>query len=205
MTKPRDPDLIRRELIEAALASYTTGGTFSLREVAGLAGVNHAQIKHMFGGKDGLKRAMLEHIGEDLLAGIRAKQPASVEALFEAAATTQLEDGGRFARALARHFLESPDAVAQERFPVVSELMATLEQLPEADRPRAKLILAERLALALGWALFAPWIRKATQLEEGLAQELESRIATAPDDGAPNDTAPDDTISEEQAPGKGAR
>lgn len=180
MTKPRDPDVIRRELLEAAIESYTTGGPFSVRDVAGRAGVNHAQIQHLFGGKDGLKRAMLEHLGRDLLDRIRAAEPTNVDELVAAAAETQLKDGGQFARALARHLLESPDAVAQDQFPVVGEALAVIATYPDAQQRRLTRILAERIALALGWSLFAPWIRKAMHLEDELAAELEGRIGEMP-------------------------
>jgi AcrR family transcriptional regulator len=180
MTKHRDKELIRRDLLEAAIESYTQGGTFSVRDIAGRAGVNHAQIQHLFGGKDGLTKAMFEHMGRSLLDRILTHDEESTEDMLKTAARVHLEDNGQFARALARHLIESPDAVAQDTFPVVTEALAKLSQFPEEQQNRLRRVMAERLALGLGWSLFSPWIRKAMNLEDDIAEELEAQLGEMP-------------------------
>lgn len=181
MTKPRDPDLIRAQLLDAATASYTSGGAFSVREVAAAAGVNHGQIHHLFGGKDGLKRAMLEHLGSRMLDRLGGEDHADPRSMVQAAARAFLADDGRFARALARQMIESPTRdVAQARFPVVSALLAAVDGLDAEARPAARVLLAEGLAKGLGWALFEPWIRKATRIDDAIVAQVEANLGRVP-------------------------
>ena len=181
MTKPRDPETIRAQLLDAATASYTGGGAFSVREIAAAAGVNHGQIHHVFGGKDGLKGAMLEHLGRSMLKQLRGDEPADAASMVQAVARAFLADDGRFARALARQILESPTGdITQAHFPVVSELLTAIDGLDAAARPAAQLMLAEGLAKGLGWALFAPWIRKATRIDDAVATQVEARLSKLP-------------------------
>ncbi len=181
MTKPSPPETVRGHLLDAAIDSYTSGGPFSVRDVARRAGVNQGQIHHLFGGKAGLKRAMLEALGQSMLDRINAEAPSGAVAALAAASRAQAADEGRFARALARSLLESPPGVVeQEEFAVVRHLLTVLESLPSEARHQAHVLLAEGLAKTLGWALFAPWICKAAQLEESVVAEVESRLGAAP-------------------------
>ena len=173
MTPPRGPDAVRAALLEAAVAVYAAGERFSAREIARRAGVNHGQVHHLFGGRQGLKRAMLEHLAAAQADALPANAPPA--ALLRAAAEVALADP-RFARVLARALLEqAPGAPPpQERFPVVDRLRASLEGTPY-DRAA----LAEGLATALGFALFGPWIRQAVGASVDPLQTVDRQLAAA--------------------------
>jgi len=148
-----------------------------VRDIARRAGVNQGQIHHLFGGKAGLKRAMLEALGQQMLDRINAEAPSNTVAALAAASRAQAADEGRFARALARSLLESPPGVVeQEQFAVVRYLLTILESLPSEARHQARVLLAEGLAKALGWALFAPWICKAARLDESVIADVQARM-----------------------------
>lgn len=137
-----------------------------MREVARRAGVNHGQIQHLFAGKDGLYRAVLEDLAgglDDQLREVEGDELA--RAAFEATLSDR-----RFVQFLARYLVEHPDGeIPQASFPVVKRL--------EADkgydsRPQ----LAALLAAGLGWAFFSRWIAAALQLTEHEAVEVVQSI-----------------------------
>lgn len=176
------PDIVRMKLLAAAADLYTAGRTYSVRAVATHAGVNHGQVHHLFGGKPGLTDAMLEFLGDEVLDRIRAVADLDDPlAALGAAAEVATTGDARFARALARYLTEQEDPdVGQSRFPVVSALLQRLELLDPAVRPIARVYVAEHLARALGWALFSPWIRKATQLGDDELPLLETCLRAIP-------------------------
>jgi AcrR family transcriptional regulator len=157
-------------LLAAATSNYVNGGSFSVRQIADAAGVNHGQIHHYFGGKPELKRAMLERLSEDLLRSIEDATEASSPGVddFAARAVQALTEDPSFARALGRHLIEDSD-VAQRKFPVIAKLRARANA---ADSERATFHLATGLATSLGWALFQPWIQQALELSDRETQEI---------------------------------
>lgn len=143
-----------------------------MRAIAQEARVNHGQVHHIFGGKDGLKRAMLAHLG----AAQAAKVPVDGEPgpILQAAAQAALADPA-FVRALARRLLEEPEgAQLQDEFPVVGRLR---EVLDASGMTGTEVFLGEGMARALGWRFFGPWIRQAVKLSDGDCAEIEDRIA----------------------------
>jgi TetR/AcrR family transcriptional regulator, repressor for neighboring sulfatase len=172
MTRPKGTDEVRSALLDSAAAIYTEGAAFSVREVARRAGVNHGQVHHIFGGKAGLKRAMLSHLG-----GLQATaigQGVEPETVLAAAAASSLADK-RFVRALARRLLEDPEAPEiQDEFPVVERLRALAD---EAGVEGGDVLLGEGLARALGWAFFGPWIAQAAKLDPAACEAIERRLA----------------------------
>ena len=166
---------VSARLLEAAAASYVRGGRFSVREIASDAGVNHGQIHHYFGGKSGLKRAMLEQLAERLLDDIESSAQAAPSSNrdFAAHSARALMSDPSFARALARHLVED-DAVAQRQFPVVKKLRASLRA---RDSSPTTATLAIGLATSLGWALFRPWIRRALQLSDRQTEQISRTVA----------------------------
>lgn len=175
---PRGPEHVRRSLLEAAVASYTEGGSFSVREVAQRAGVNHGQIHHLFGGKDGLVRAMLEYLADELVQSIRVRVDGSdVAALLGATVEAAAKDP-RYVRVLARRLVEQPtDEVPQGRFPVIDQLLAAFHAEPTSE---LKQVLALGLAQSLGWVFFAPYIRRAVNLDAADEAALEQQLRWAP-------------------------
>jgi AcrR family transcriptional regulator len=168
-------------LLDAAAKLFTEGAVYSVRSVAAEAGVNHGQVHHLFGGKEGMTQAMFEDLGRQLLARIESRVSGRDAPEFLNAAAAALIEDDRFARGLARQVTESPSsAPVQREFPVVEAMLDHLDGLG----PDARALLAEGLARSLGWALFAPWIRRATGLDESQAQAIESRLGGPPLEGS---------------------
>lgn len=169
--RPHGPDAVRRALVEAAADVYAAGAPFSAREIARRAGVNHGQVHHLFGGRNGLLQATLEHLAHRQVRALDGvTDPATA---LRTAAQTALHDP-RFVRALARSLIErsADDPVPQRDFPVVARLQAALDP----THPAAADHLAEGLATALGFALFGPWIAAALGQDTDPMPALERQI-----------------------------
>ena len=149
------------------------GGSFSAREIARRAKVNHGQVHHLFAGKNGLHRALLEFLAEALSERIHPHDGQSLPA----AALAAVQEDPRFVHMLASYLIENPDGeIPQESFPVVTRLAATgAEANPSMGRPQ----LAMLLSAGLGWAFFQRWIRAALELDDEQAQRVETLIATS--------------------------
>jgi hypothetical protein len=112
-----------------------------------------------------------------MLERIHSEGAEAPAAILAAASRAQASDEGRFARALARSLLESPPGeVEQEEFAVVDHLLAALDSLPPPAQHQAHVLLAEGLAKALGWALYAPWICKAAKLDDAVIDDVRTRL-----------------------------
>ncbi len=170
--RPRGEEEVRTALIEAAIASYVGEAEFSVRRIASAAGVNHGQVHHYFGGKQGLRAAMLQFL-DDALDDELAAAGDDMVALMRAAAG-RLSTDRRYVRALARRLLEEPEAEHyQHDFAVVRRLRATLGA---GDDEPWNLAMAEGLARALGWSFFGSWIRQALDLPDDTVRHLEARL-----------------------------
>ena len=154
-------------LIEAAADLFAESGEVSVRKIAQRAGVNHGLVHHYFGGKPGLKRAMMNHLAATQAAALDDFDSA-IDASLAALRAAQADD--RFWRVLARALLdgEKPEAL-QSTYPVVRELVTTMEAAGVEDARRR---VAEGLAATLGWMMFSPWIRAATRLPKSEADAL---------------------------------
>lgn len=162
--KPRGRLAVRRAIVRSAAESSLDAGSISVRDVARRAGVNHGQVQHLFAGKDGLYRAVLEHLATGL---DEALPDAEGEELAASALTATLSDR-RFVRFLASYLVEHPEGeIPQESFPVVHRLERALN---EEGVPRSR--LAALVAAGLGWAFFEPWIRAALELGEDETEEV---------------------------------
>ncbi|MEO0604208.1 MAG: hypothetical protein AAF211_22415 [Myxococcota bacterium] len=172
---PRGPE-VRAALLDAAVERYASGEPFSVRAVAALARVNLGQIHHVFGGKEGLRKAMLHRLAEGLDARLADLPPdASLDDLVRTLWTAAIEDP-RFVRVLARQLVEHPDEpVLQSEFPVSRRLERSLVEAGVAD---ARLRLAHLLTAGLGLALFGPWIQKALELDESDLLRVDERVRT---------------------------
>ena len=161
---------MRSAILASAVDIASSGGPLSARAIARRAGVNHGQVHHLFAGKGGLHRAVLEHLAALLDARLATQSRSE---LAPAALEATLNDP-RFVRFLAAYLIEYPDdAVPQESFPVVRRLAEAFGE-PEGTTNRAK--LGCMLAAGLGWALFRPWIQAALNLTEDEAAQVEAII-----------------------------
>ncbi|MEL6183689.1 MAG: TetR family transcriptional regulator [Myxococcota bacterium] len=167
--RPRGRAAVRSALLTSAVQHPPDSGPLSVRDIARRAGVNHGQVQHLFSGKDGLYRAILEHLAQGLDAALTDAPP---EVLAESALSTLLADR-RFVRFLAGYLVEHPEGeIPQESFPVVQRLVAA--EADEAETSRAE--LAALVAAGLGWAFFERWIRAAFELSDEEAGQVGEAI-----------------------------
>ena len=186
-SKPHGRQEVAQSLLNAAIDDYTSGRTMSVRTTAKRAGVNHGQIHHIFGGKDGLKAAMLEALSNEMDARIEAlAESPDLFSLLQATVAAFLNDD-RHVRALARQALERDDT-QQARFPVVERIRDAVDGL-DLEVDNLELYLAEGLARGLGWILFRDWIRNATGIDDDGVARLELCLAN------PLTIVPEDALS----------
>lgn len=178
---PPRGDAVREALIDAAIERYASGEPFSLRAVAALARVNLGQIHHVFGGKEGLRKAMLHRLAEEhdkRLADLPAE--AGLGDMIRTLWAAGVEDQ-RFVRVLARQLVEHPDEpVIQSEFPVSRRVQRALT---EAGIDDARVRVAYLVAAGLGFGLFAPWIEKALGLDDSEMTRVQERLRTLPTGG----------------------
>lgn len=172
-TSARGPAAVREALIEAAADLFAARGDASVREIARLAGVNHGLIHHYFGGKSGLRSAVLSRLSGRQAEALDGESPGALEGVARAAWRIAGGDP-RNLKILARALLDGglPPELPQE-FPVVERLMAAAAEAGVSDPRR---VVAEGLAITLGHFVFGPWIRAATGLSEA---ELEAALEAA--------------------------
>ncbi|MEO0322950.1 MAG: TetR/AcrR family transcriptional regulator [Myxococcota bacterium] len=166
---------MRRALVEAAAPLLAARPDLRVRAVAAAAGVNHGLVHRHFGSKEALRRAVLEHLATRLgerLAPLDEKDALALDDAF-AAAFRAVKEEGLYWRVLARTLLDTaPEGEAPDREVLPSSLQsvfpiarALVERARAAGHPDPRALVAERLALGLGWLLFGPFLRAATGLE----------------------------------------
>ncbi|OCB21001.1 TetR family transcriptional regulator [Mycobacterium malmoense] len=145
-------------ILEAATDLFAERGpaATSIRDIAARSNVNHGLVFRHFGTKDKLVGAVLDHLGADLSALLSSEPPADV---LDRALDRQM-------RVMARTVLDGyPAGQLQTRFPTIATLLDWVLPLHD-DEIKARLAVANALALQFGWRLFAPILRTATGLDE---------------------------------------
>ncbi len=164
----RGPEAVKAALVEAATDLFASQGDASVRTVAARAGVNHGLVHHYFGGKSGLRAAVLERLAAGLFAALDVPADGSIRALSRAALRVTEQDP-RMAKILARALLDGEvPRQLQSSFPIVERLLSASTS---AGTLAHKAVIAEGLALTLGSLVFGEWIEAALGLD---AQELEA-------------------------------
>lgn len=174
-TPSRGPDAVKAALIEAATDLFATQGDASVRAVAERAGVNHGLVHHYFGGKSGLRAAVLDRLAQGLHESLDVP-PGSDTAQVGRAALRVTEQDPRMVKILARALLdgELPQQL-QSVFPVVSRLLAARSSV---DRKETRAAIAEGLAMALGAVVFGSWIRVAVGLSDEEFEQIRDEAIT---------------------------
>ncbi len=151
----------RDEVVAAILAAATDlfaergPAATSIRDIAARSRVNHGLVFRHFGTKDNLVGAVLDHLGATLTDLLRSE--ASADAIDRAL--------DRQMRVMARTVLDGyPAGQLQQRFPNIAALLDGVRPLYDDDS-KARLAVANALALQFGWRLFAPILRAATGIE----------------------------------------
>lgn len=145
-------------ILEAATDLFAERGpaATSIRDIAARSNVNHGLVFRHFGAKEQLVGAVLDHLGAQLSALLETDTPADV---LQRSLDRQI-------RVMARTVLDGyPAGQLQKRFPNIATLLDGVRPLYD-DEVKARLAVANALALQFGWRLFAPILRSATGIEE---------------------------------------
>lgn len=159
---PQGPEAVREALIAATdrLCSQRSPALLSVRDIAAEAGVNHGQIHHYFGSKEGLIAATLERLDAAIADQVITETGIEPSRLVGAAT---LRPG--FLRLLAWTLLErdGPPRIGELRFG--RELARRLEDTGLDERD-ATVAATEVMVIAGGWALLEPALIVSNRLDE---------------------------------------
>jgi TetR/AcrR family transcriptional regulator, repressor for neighboring sulfatase len=165
---PTGREEVAAAILDAATDLFAERGpaATSIRDIAARSKVNHGLVFRHFGTKEQLVGAVLDHLGANLTDLLGSQAPADV---VERALDRQM-------RVMARTVLDGyPAGQLQKRFPNVADLLGRVRARHE-DETRARLAVANALALQFGWRLFAPILRAATGLDELTDAELRQAV-----------------------------
>lgn len=155
-------------ILEAATDLFAERGpaATSIRDIAARSHVNHGLVFRHFGTKEQLVGTVLDHLGANLSALLEADTPADE---VQRSLDRQL-------RVMARTVLDGyPAGQLQKRFPNIATLLEGVRPLYD-DEVKARLAVANALALQFGWRLFAPVLRSATGIEALTDAELRAAV-----------------------------
>ena len=152
---------VEAALVEAACAMLAEFGpkVMTVRNVAARAGVNHGQVYHYFGGKEGLVRAAMRRLARQHLENALERSGGRPIPL-----SLTLGQDTEYLQAVVRMVLDGQLAVAaleiEEGVSVPRRVLAHLTELAELDEPNLalKTAFAAMAALELGWAAMEPFV-----------------------------------------------
>ncbi len=167
-TLPTGRDEVIAAILDSAGELFAERGpaAASIRDIAARAGVNHGLVFRHFGAKERLVAAVLDHLAAHLKELVDAEAPA---AEIGVASARQL-------RVIARALLDGfPVGQLQSSFPGVARMIDEIRPQHRSD-DAARLAAAHALALMLGWQLFEPFVRSATELRDLPQNDLRKSI-----------------------------
>jgi AcrR family transcriptional regulator len=174
----RGRSAVEEALIEAAseLLAETGPTTTSVRDIAGRAGVNHAQVHHYFGGKRGLLKEAMRRMASahhEALADIAGERP------FPPAMTMPLE---RYLQAVVRAAIEGDIELAgieisegMSAWRTILDHLTSRAGLTEPDTD-VKAALAAGAAMQLGWLALEPIIFLIADVQPDEQDEIRDRV-----------------------------
>lgn len=176
-----DPSTIERgneieeALIEAAANALADVGprAMSLRSVADAAGVNHGQVHHYFGGKQGLvtaamRRLAVEHLNATLARWGDANLPPP----------GRLREDDRYVRAVTRTVLDGDMETAlleiREGISVPRRVLAATAARQDRDEAtsEAKAALIASFAIEFAWAGLEPFLLQLADVREDEVEKV---------------------------------
>ncbi len=175
---PRGRDAVVEAVCAAAAELFAERGpaAVSSRDIAAAAGVNYGLIHRHFGSREELQRAVMTRMAEDLAWALEEGRRAGRSPI------ETLAQHPTYCRALARAALDGEDlATLQDEHPVIENFLSLLR----AGSGEVEDDLADRMSLAfitaglLGWAIFAPFLRSALDLEDVDDAEMNTRLEQA--------------------------
>ena len=165
----RGPDAVKSALVEAACEMLAELGpnAMSVRNVAVKAGVNHGQVHHYFGGKEGLIEAAANKLARDHYTN--ARERAEGESL---PAPLTLGEDSQYLNAVVRLVLDGRLDIAtrelesEESVPVEARRVLTRKYQGTQVPIEVKAHFAICAAIELGWAALEPYILQVADVDE---------------------------------------
>ncbi len=165
----RGRDAVKAALIKAACELLAESGpnVMSVRNVANRAGVNHGQVHHYFGGKEGLIEAAAAHLAREHYNNAHARSEGS--AVPE---PLTLREDSQYLQAIVRLVLDGKLDVATQEIDAgqsipVEARRALMSDYPDGQVPlEAKARFAVVVAMELGWAALEPYIMRLADVTE---------------------------------------
>ena len=181
-TRPTGREEVRNAVLEAATRLFVGRGpaTISLRDIAEEANVNLGLLHRHFGSKSELISAAVAQLVEGFgpSTGDVFASPEMPDELAQLL-TAPPEAYGAYVRMLAWLLLDGTErATLDESHPAIARLVQRLgtDGLDEED---ARCVGAAVAAFALGWLLYAPFLRAAAQLDDVAPERLPKVLAAA--------------------------
>ena len=166
---------IEEALIGAAANAMADIGprAMSVRSVARAAGVNHGQVHHYFGGKQGLVTAAMRRLAQEHLA-------AALERWGDGALppSGRLREDDRYVRAVMRTVLDGDLETAlleiREGISVPRRILAATAKRQGTDEAttQAKAALIASFALELAWAALEPFFLELADVRDEEVDEV---------------------------------
>lgn len=165
----RGPEAVKSALIKAACEMLAEFGpnAMSVRNVAIKAGVNHGQVHHYFGGKEGLIHAAAAKLAKDHYKNAHERAEGQT---FPAPLT--LGEDSEYLSAVVRLVLDGRLDVAtrelesEESVPLAARRLLTRKYQDAQVPTEVKARLAIGAAIELGWAALEPYILQVADVDE---------------------------------------
>lgn len=160
--------------VEAAAAELLAEAgpeSFSIRDVAERAGVNHALVHRHFGSKAELLRLVLVKQSERI-----AARAAALPSQDAGAALEMLAEYPAYWRMLARTVLDSPE-LFDTAMPSAQVFLNLISDGEPGQDDRVSAVVAG--SLALGWLVFGKHLARTVGIRAQLPAELDSAVADA--------------------------
>ena len=163
--RPRGREEVREALLDAATELFAARGSaaVSVRDIAKRVRVNHGLVHRHFGSKETLKLQVMKRLVDRVNRDVTDGSDQDLSFLLR---QTLKATGGHDAyfRILARALLDGEDvSTIQTRFPV-ARMLVQAAQTAGVERPKE--FVARKMAAGLGWLIFEPYIRAATDMKD---------------------------------------
>ncbi|MGI9323297.1 MAG: TetR family transcriptional regulator [Pseudomonadales bacterium] len=178
----RGPEAVKASLIKAACEVLAEVGpnAMSVRTVATRAGVNHGQVHHYFGSKQGLIAAATHHLATEHFE--HAHQRAKEKGESVPPALTLGQDS-QYLRAIVRLVLDGDIETATreiaEGISIPDEMQRLMtRQYGDEVPPDVRARIALTFAIELGWAALEPYIMQIANVQADEAEEVREHART---------------------------
>ena len=189
----RGPDAVKTALINAACEMLAEAGpnAMSVRNVATRAGVNHGQVHHYFGGKEGLIRAAATHLAHQHYKNAHERASGS-----PIPAPLTLGEDRQYLQTIVRLVLDGRLDIASQEIEAGQSIPVEARQFlmrnyPDDQIPvEAKARFAAAVAFELGWAALEPFIMRMADVSEAEQSEVRDHARVLARSFMPNEYNP---------------